>query len=105
MIVDGLVATVGANKNAAIETMETIAYCKNELGLATVGGLSNISFGLPNRAYVNAAFVTMAIQSGLTMAIANPSSEIMMNAAYASDLLLNKENADLRYIERMNHVF
>ena len=104
MIVDGLVATVGANKNAAIETMETIAYCKNELGLATVGGLSNISFGLPNRAYVNAAFVTMAIQSGLTMAIANPSSEIMMNAAYASDLLLNKENADLRYIERMNHV-
>lgn len=102
IIVDGLVATVGANKRAAIETIETIAYCKQELGLATVGGLSNISFGLPNRAFVNGAFVTMAIQNGLTMAIANPSSEIMMNAAYASDLLLNKENADLRYIERMN---
>ena len=103
IIVDGLVATVGANKKAAIETMETISYCKS-LGLATVGGLSNISFGLPNRAFVNAAFVTMAIQSGLTMAIANPSSEIMMNAAYASDLLLNKEGADLRYINRMNQM-
>jgi 5-methyltetrahydrofolate--homocysteine methyltransferase len=104
IVVDGLVATVGANKMAAIETLETIEYCKEELGLATVGGLSNISFGLPNRAYVNASFVTMAIQKGLTMAIANPSSEIMMNAAYASDLLLNKERADLRYIERMNHL-
>ena len=46
IVVDGLVATVGANKNAALETLETICYCKNELGLATVGGLSNISFGL-----------------------------------------------------------
>ncbi len=101
IIVDGLVATVGANKRAAIETLETIAYCKQELGLATVGGLSNISFGLPNRGYVNGAFVTMAIHNGLTMAIANPSSEIMMNLAYASDLLLNKEGADIRYIERM----
>ena len=69
-----------------------------------MGGLSNISFGLPSRAYVNAAFVTMAIQKGLTMAIANPSSEIMMNLAYASDLLLNKQDADLRYINRMNQL-
>lgn len=101
IVVDGLVATVGANKNAALETLETICYCKNELGLATVGGLSNISFGLPNRGYVNAAFVTMALQSGLTMAIANPSSDIMMNLAAASDLLLNKTGADLNYINRM----
>lgn len=104
IIVDGLVATVGANKKAAIETLETISYCRDVLGLATVGGLSNISFGLPSRAYVNAAFVTMAIQKGLTMAIANPSSEIMMNLAYASDLLLNKQDADLRYINRMNQL-
>lgn len=104
IVVDGLVATVGANKRAAIETLETISYCKNELGLATVSGLSNISFGLPNRAYVNGAFVTMAIQSGLTMAIANPSSEVMMSLAYASDLLLNKEESDIRYIERMAQV-
>lgn len=101
IVVDGLVATVGANKNAALETLETICYCKNGLGLATVGGLSNISFGLPNRGFVNAAFVTMALQSGLTMAIANPSSDIMMNLAAASDLLLNKTGADLNYINRM----
>lgn len=101
IVVDGLVATVGANKNAALDTLETIRYCKEELGLATVGGLSNISFGLPNRGYVNAAFVTMALQSGLTMAIANPSSDIMMNLAAASDLLLNKTGADLNYINRM----
>ncbi len=101
IVVDGLVTTIGANKKAALETMETISYCKHELGLATVGGLSNISFGLPERANVNAAFVTMAIANGLTMAIANPSSDLMMNAAYASDLLLNKDHADLRYIDRM----
>lgn len=101
IVVDGLVATVGANKNAALDTLTTIRYCKEELGLATVGGLSNISFGLPNRGYVNAAFVTRALQSGLTMAIANPSSDIMMNLAAASDLLLNKTGADLNYINRM----
>ena len=101
IVVDGLVATVGANKNEALDTLTTIRYCKEELGLATVGGLSNISFGLPNRGYVNAAFVTMALQSGLTMAIANPSSDIMMNLAAASDLLLNKTGADLNYINRM----
>ena len=101
IVVDGLVATVGANKRAAIETIETIRYCKEELGLATSAGLSNISFGLPNRGYVNGAFVTMAIQSGLTMAIANPSSDITMSMAAASDLLLNKDGADLNYINRM----
>lgn len=102
IVVDGLVATVGANKNAALETLQTIAYCKNDLGLATICGLSNISFGLPERINVNAAFLTMAIAHGLTMAIANPSQAMLMNAAFASDLLLNKANADVRYIERMN---
>lgn len=101
IIVDGLVATVGANKQAAVETLETIEYCKS-LGLATICGLSNISFGLPERSYINTAFLTMAIAKGLTMAIANPSQQLLMNAAFASDLLLNKEEADIRYIERIN---
>ncbi|MBE5941699.1 MAG: 5-methyltetrahydrofolate--homocysteine methyltransferase [Lachnospiraceae bacterium] len=104
IIVDGLVTTVGANKKAALETLETIAYCKNELELATICGLSNISFGLPERGFVNTAFLTMAIAKGLTMAIANPSQELLMNAAYASDLLLNKEEADVRYIENVKSV-
>ena len=101
IIVDGLVTTVGANKNAAKEVLETIRYCKNELGLATICGLSNISFGLPERAFVNSAFLTMAIHDGLTMAIANPSQQLLVNAALASDLLLNKEEADVSYIENV----
>lgn len=104
IIVDGLVATVGANKKAALETLDTISYCKKELGLATICGLSNISFGLPERGFVNTAFLTMAISNGLTMAIANPSQELLMNAAYASDLLLNKEEADVRYIENVKPI-
>ncbi len=104
IIVDGLVTTVGANKSAALETLETIAYCKQECELATICGLSNISFGLPERGFVNTAFLTMAIAHGLTMAIANPSQELLMNAAYATDLLLNKEGADVRYIENVKSI-
>ncbi len=98
IVVDGLVATVGANKNAALETLETIAYCK-EKGFATICGLSNISFGMPERSYVNTAFLNLAIREGLTMAIANPSQEMLVGCALATDLLLAKENGDIRYIE------
>lgn len=98
IIVDGLVATVGANPKAALETLETIRYCK-EKQLATVCGLSNISFGLPERSYVNSVFLTMAIQAGLTMAIANPSQELLVASAFASDMLLCKPESALRYIE------
>lgn len=101
IVVDGLVATIGANPDAAKECFETIAYCKEERGLPTICGLSNISFGLPERGYVNAAFLTMAIGKGLTMAISNPSQELLMNAAFASDMLLHRSDSDIRYIERM----
>ena len=84
IVVDGLVATIGANANAAVECFE------------------NISFGLPERGYVNTAFLTMAINRGLTMAIANPSQDLLMNAAFASDMLLNRPSSDIRYIEHMN---
>lgn len=97
VVVDGLVNTVGANKTAALDTLDTIRYCKKE-GLATICGLSNISFGMPERSYVNTAFLTMAVGAGLTMAIANPSQELLMGCAFAADLLLNKEEADMRYI-------
>lgn len=98
LIVDGLVATVGANKRAALETLETIDFCKNELELPTICGLSNISFGLPERINVNTAFLTMAISRGLTMAICNPGQANLMNAALASDLLLAKEGSDDNYV-------
>lgn len=101
IVVDGLVTTVGANPGAAREVLETIRYCK-EKGFATTCGLSNISFGLPERSFVNTAFLTMAIQEGLTMAIANPSQDLLVNIAFASDLLMKKEDADVRYIERID---
>lgn len=101
IVIDGLVTTVGANKNAALETLETIRYCKEELKLPTVCGLSNISFGLPERINVNTAFLTMAIANGLTMAICNPDQSTLMNAALASDLLLAKTNSDNNYVENV----
>ncbi len=101
IVVDGLVTTVGANKMAAVETLETIRYCTDELGVLTVCGLSNISFGLPERSYVNAAFMAVAIKEGLTMAIANPMQELLMNITYATDLLLARPEADGRYVERV----
>lgn len=101
LIIDGLVQTVGANKRAAIETLETINHCTKELQIPTVVGLSNISFGLPQRKYVNAAFGVMAVQNGLTMAIANPSSDLLHNVTLAADLLLDKPEADLAYIQNV----
>lgn len=103
IVVDGLVATIGANPKAALETLETIHYCKETLGVATITGLSNISFGLPDRPAINTAFLTMAIANGLTMAISNPSQELLVKAAFACDLLLNKKGADIRYINKINY--
>lgn len=101
IVVDGLVNTIGANKKASYETMETIRFCKNDLGLATICGLSNISFGLPDRQFVNSTFLAFAIKEGLTMAIANPAQDLLMNTAFAADLLMNKEDADIRYINKV----
>lgn len=101
IIVDGLVNTIGAMKSAALDTLSTIRYCKDN-GLATVCGLSNISFGMPQRQFVNSAFMAFAIREGLTMAIANPSQDLLMNIAYASDLLKAVDEADIRYINRVN---
>ncbi|MDE7224580.1 MAG: dihydropteroate synthase, partial [Acetatifactor sp.] len=98
IVVDGLVATIGANRQAGLETLETIRYCKAQ-GLATICGLSNISFGMPARPYVNTAFLSLAIYEGLTMAIANPSQEMLVCGALATDLLKVKRDADLRYID------
>lgn len=67
-------------------------------------GLSNISFGLPERPYVNSAFAAMAIASGLTMAIANPSNQLLMGISFASDLLRNKEGSDIAYIEQIQRM-
>lgn len=97
-VVDVLVATVGANPSAALECFETISYCKDTLHLPTICGLSNISFGMPQRIFVNTAFLNVALSKGLTMAIANPSQELLVYTALATDLLLGKEGASERYL-------
>ena len=98
-VVDLLVSTIGADADSAKKCFATVEYCKNELRLPTVCGLSNISFGLPQRAFVNTAFFAIALSKGLTMAIANPSQEMLMYTAYAADMLLNKESATDRYLD------
>lgn len=100
IVADGLVMTVGAEPMAALDALDTITYCKEELSVATTCGLSNISYGLPERGYVNTAFLMMAIASGLTMAIVNPNQELLMNLVYAADVLRAKEDSAKRYIER-----
>lgn len=100
MVADGLVATLGANPAAGTDTLQTIRYCHDQLGIATICGLSNISFGMPERTYVNSVFLALAIASGLTMAIANPSQDLLMRCAYAADLVMNKKGADLIYIDQ-----
>ncbi|MBP3618942.1 MAG: homocysteine S-methyltransferase family protein [Lachnospiraceae bacterium] len=100
IVADGLVMTVGAEPMAALDALDTIKYCKEELGVATTCGLSNISYGLPERGYINTAFLMMAIAGGLTMAIVNPNQDLLMNLVYASDVLRAKEDSAKRYIDR-----
>ena len=102
IIVDGLVTTVGANAAAGVECFDTIAYCKDVKKLPTICGLSNISFGLPERGTVNATFLTMAMAKGMTMAIANPCQEQLMHAMFAADMLLHHQNADVTFVDKMN---
>ncbi len=96
-VVDVLVQTVGADNTAALQCFETIEYCKYELDLPTVCGLSNISFGMPNRQFVNTTYLTIAVSKGLTMAIANPNQEMLMYQAAAADTLMNKPGALEKY--------
>ena len=88
IVVDGLAMTVSADSESARVTLETLRRVRDELGLHTVLGVSNISFGLPQREAINAFFFTMAMESGLSLAIINPSSAAMM-AAYRAWLALS----------------
>lgn len=102
-VVDPLVMTIGADQSAAESVLRTIAWCK-ELDIATICGLSNVSFGLPERSYVNSSFMGIAISRGLTMAIANPSQTLLMCSAKAADFIMNKEGAAENYLEYCEYV-
>jgi 5-methyltetrahydrofolate--homocysteine methyltransferase len=98
-VVDGLVMTVSADQKAAVETLKVIDWCSNTFGCGTIVGLSNVSFGMPERKWINSAFLAMAIGRGLTMAILNPSSDTLMSIKMASDVLKVRDKNSKRYIE------
>ncbi|MDD4170264.1 MAG: homocysteine S-methyltransferase family protein [Desulfotomaculaceae bacterium] len=100
IVVDGLVMSVSSNQSTAEETLKVISYCTETIGCATILGLSNVSFGLPNRSYINSAFLAMGIGKGLSMAIANPSSEIIMAIKAACDVLTVRDKNSFAYISK-----
>lgn len=97
-VIDGLVMAVASDAAAARETLATVNWCKKKLKCQTVLGLSNVSFGMPGRPWLNSAFLAMAQYCGLTMAIANPACTELMNIQKAGDALIAKEKASLRFI-------
>ncbi|MDK2810781.1 MAG: 5-methyltetrahydrofolate--homocysteine methyltransferase [Petroclostridium sp.] len=100
IVVDGLVLTVSSDQKAAMETLKVIDWCTHTFGCNSIMGLSNVSFGLPERSWINTAFMAMAIGRGLTMAIANPSSEMLMNIKMACDVLAARDIHSKDYIAR-----
>jgi len=98
IIVDGLVMTVSSDQRAAIETLELIRWCSRDFGVNTVIGLSNVSFGLPERTWINNAFVAMAAANGLTAAISNPSGEGLLPVKLAADVLSGRDKHGRNYI-------
>ncbi len=85
--IDCLTLTVSAEQSGAVTTLEALSRVKNELGLKTVLGVSNISFGLPNREAVNRTFLTLALQKGLDLPILNPNIKSMAEAVRAYKVL------------------
>ena len=98
--IDCLTLTASAQQQDVLATVEALHTCKAELGVRTILGVSNISFGLPCRTYLNTTFLTMAMYAGLDLAIMNPSSEEMMAAVYAYNVLTNRDPQSTKYIER-----
>ena len=98
--IDCLTLTASAEQDGAAETLKAIRMVHEKLGLKNVLGVSNISFGLPNRELVNSTFLTMAMQSGLDLAIMNPNSAAMTGAVCAFRLLSGYDRSGVKYIER-----
>ncbi len=100
ILVDALALTVSSKPEAALACLEVIRHCRDAWGLPTVLGLSNISFGLPARELVNAAFFAMCLGAGLSAAIANPNVARLMETSGACEVLLGRDAQAGRFIER-----
>jgi 5-methyltetrahydrofolate--homocysteine methyltransferase len=108
ILVDGLVMTIASNSQGAKETLKVIEWCRKRYKVNTTLGLSNISFGLPAREYINASFLSMAVLYGLSSAILNPNNEQVMYALRASEALIAKDKNALKYVKyftdrKLNH--
>ncbi|MBQ9729489.1 MAG: dihydropteroate synthase, partial [Clostridia bacterium] len=100
LIFDPLAMAVSAENGAAIETLKALKMIKEELGANTSLGVSNVSFGLPNRDFVNAAFFTLALENGLSAAIMNPYSGEMLKAYYTFNLLKGQDENCSEYVQK-----
>jgi len=100
LVIDALAMTISSEPEGAKVTLETLRRLRDDIGVNTVLGVSNISFGLPCRPIVNAAFYTMAMFNGLSAGIINPSSEDMMKSWYAYHALLGLDSNCEHYIEK-----
>lgn len=98
IILDGLCMTVSSDSKGALTTLETLRRIRDELGGKSVLGVSNISFGLPQREIINGAFFTMAMEAGLNAAIINPNSQVMMQAYYSFNALMDLDPQCSEYI-------
>lgn len=98
VVIDPLALTAGAQQAEAKETLKAIRMIRQELGCRTSLGLSNISFGLPNRHFLNAIYLSMAITDGLDMAIMNPLDERLMDTMRATRLFLNRDTHAKEYM-------
>lgn len=99
LIVDALTMTISTDSANGEETLKAVEYIRRTLGVNTVLGVSNISFGLPKREAINTAFFTLALQSGLSAGIINPNSQSMMNAYYAFNALNGLDENCTEYID------
>ena len=99
VVIDPLAMTMGADHQAGRITLETVKLVVKEFGVNITMGASNISFGLPDRKYVNAAFIAMAVQAGLTCPITNPLVTEISTAVLAADLAMGADEYGMRWIK------
>jgi 5-methyltetrahydrofolate--homocysteine methyltransferase len=98
VVIDPIAMTVAADPQAGLITLETMRLIKEQLGNNMTCGASNVSFGLPDRPVLNAAFFPVAMHAGLTCAITNPLVQEVRKAVLASDLLLGHDEYAMRWI-------
>lgn len=98
VLIDPLTLAIATDSQATKTTLETMRLIQRELGVNMVCGASNVSFGLPDRSPINAAFISMAMQSGLTSAITDPTNAVIRQAILATDLLLGKDDYATNWI-------